>query len=94
MRVLLDTNIIIYREDYGLLNDNLQKLSKNLAKNKVDLLVHPLSESEINRDKNEDRKRIIRSKLGTYLELESPPILEENSSFKIEFLILKMKQLN
>lgn len=82
MRILLDTNIIIYREDFGLVDENLQTLSRLLAENKVDLLVHPMAALDINRDKNEKRRNIIQSKLGNYLKLESPPILEDDSEFR------------
>ena len=53
MRVLLDTNIFIYREDYNVLSPNLSDLLKLFSSIKIEILVHPDSVDEINRDKNE-----------------------------------------
>jgi predicted nucleic acid-binding protein/predicted RNA-binding protein with PUA-like domain len=73
MRVLLDTNIFIYREDYNILSPNLSDLLKLFSAIKIEILVHPDSVDEINRDKNEERKRIMLSKIEAYPQLESPP---------------------
>ena len=67
MRVLLDTNIIIYREDNKTITEEFQKVFNLLSTNKVHLLVHPLAINELKRDKNTERKDIILSKLKSYL---------------------------
>ncbi len=72
MRVLIDTNIFIYREDNNVLPDNLQELLRLLSELKAEILIHPLSVSEIYRDKDEKRKGVILSKIKTYRYLESP----------------------
>jgi len=82
MRILLDTNIIILREDNKILDKNLQLLFDKLNQSKVVILVHPKSLEELERDKNEERKKIALSKARTYTLLDSPPDPSENISFK------------
>ncbi|MCK4757506.1 MAG: hypothetical protein KAS67_03550 [Thermoplasmata archaeon] len=86
MRILLDTNIFIYREDDKVLNDSLQKLLSNLNKLKVELLVHPFSVDEIESDRDEKRRRIMSSKVQAYSILDSPPNPEKDAIF-LESLI-------
>ena len=73
MRILIDTNIFIYREDDHVLSSNLQNVLRMLNSLKVEILLHPESIEEIKRDRNEDRKKVMRSKIHTYPLLESPP---------------------
>lgn len=73
MRVLIDTNIFIDRENYRVLPENLRELLRILNKLGVEILVHPRSIDEIEKDRNEDRKKIALSKIHTYKFLESPP---------------------
>jgi hypothetical protein len=82
MRVLIDTNIIIYREDNKILSQHLQQALSLMASNNVTVVIHPLAVTELNRDKNEDRKEIIQSKLKSYPELDSPPDPELDRSFR------------
>lgn len=89
MRILFDTNIFISREDDKVISDNLQSLLQILGKMKAEILIHPLSIQELNRDTNEERKAIILSKVGSYNLLKSPP----NPSNAHDFLI-KVKQRN
>ena len=81
MRILIDTNIFIYREDDHVLSDDLQKLLKTLHEIKVDLLLHPLSLDDLERDQNKTRKAIIISKIKTYPPLEAPPDPEKDSKY-------------
>ncbi|MCX9025001.1 MAG: hypothetical protein OIN85_02760 [Candidatus Methanoperedens sp.] len=48
---------------------------------RVEILVHPKSFEEIKRDLNEDRKKIVLSKLNTYTLLESPPDQSKDNDF-------------
>lgn len=73
MRVLFDTNVLISRENYHILPENLQELVRILNSLGVVVLVHPRSMDEIKRDRNEERKKIALSKFQTYPLLESPP---------------------
>jgi predicted RNA-binding protein with PUA-like domain len=81
MRILIDTNIFIYREDPNILPENLQKLLRIINENGHVILVHPASIEDIENDKDVTRKKIMKSKLKSYVTLESPPVPDE------EFLI-------
>ncbi len=81
MRVLLDTNICIYREDHAILSNELQTMLRRISKSGAKALVHPLSKAELERDTNEDRRKKIISKVGSYCELASPPDPYDDDSF-------------
>ncbi len=74
MRVLLDTNILISREDDATIEPALQELLQLLNKLNANILVHPASEQDLNNDKNSERREKILSKIRTYNRLESPPV--------------------
>lgn len=74
MRILIDTNILIYREDPAKLSEPLQRLLRIIAENKHSLLVHPASIKDISNDTDLKRREIMISKLKSYPSLESPPI--------------------
>ena len=73
MRILLDTNIIISREDYEVLDEDLNILFKIFNELNVEVLVHPKSSVDLLHDKDRKRKEIILSKFKTYKKLEFPP---------------------
>lgn len=73
MRVLIDTNIFIYREDDHVVPKELSELFRIFTKIKIEVLVHPGSIKELERDKDKERKRKILSKIEAYNILESPP---------------------
>ncbi len=81
MRILIDTNIFIYREDYHIIPENLQKLLKILNTLVAEILIHPKSIEEIHRDLDEDRKRVVSSKINTYASLELPPDPNKDNNF-------------
>lgn len=81
MRILIDTNIFIYRENDHILPENLQVLLKVLNQLEIKLLIHPYSIKEIMGDLNEERKNIALSKLKTYPTLESPPDQNRDTVF-------------
>lgn len=70
MRVLLDTNILIGREDNKIIDQNLQILLRILNKLKINIVLHPKSIEDIKRDKDTKRKKILLSKFKTYNHLE------------------------
>ncbi len=78
MRILIDTNVLILREDPKVLSGELQRLLKVLSENHHTILVHPISITDINHDKDSNRKEIMFSKLGSYPSLASPPIPDAN----------------
>ena len=73
MKVLLDTNILIYREDDRIVPKNLQRLHRTINSQGHEIVVHPLSKKEIQRDSNEERRKKAESKISTYPVLEYPP---------------------
>jgi predicted nucleic acid-binding protein len=81
MRILIDTNIFIYREDDHIIPGNLQKLLKALHTLGTELLVHPKSIEEIRRDSNENRKKVKLSKIAVYPVLELPPNPDKDDNF-------------
>ena len=81
MRVLLDTNIFIYREDDRILTDNLQELLRLLNKIKVEILIHPLSFEELRKDRDKERREVILSKVKAYPILELPPDPIKNKKY-------------
>ncbi len=82
MRILIDTNIIIYREDNSELNKELSELFNVLNENNVQVLVHPASKKDLHNDPNKERRKIIFSKLSTYPQLESPPKPDSDDNFR------------
>lgn len=74
MRILIDTNIFIHLEDNKVMDDSYSKFIRLCATYGHNILVHPSSVEDIERDKDERRKEISLSKLNKYLKLELPPI--------------------
>jgi len=72
-RVLLDTNILIYREDDRVISQAIQELLSVLQKAQAEILIHPLSLDDLRRDRDERRRAVILSKAGTYPVLEAAP---------------------
>jgi len=79
--VLIDTNIFIYREDHKVIPENLRRLLKILNELGVKIFVHPCSIEDIKSDKDENRKKIILSKIATYPKLKSPPDATRDNDF-------------
>lgn len=73
MRILIDTNIFIYREADQVLTENQQTLSRILHEIGALQIVHPLSVSELKKNPNPEKQKIMLSKIRAYLLLESPP---------------------
>jgi hypothetical protein len=81
LRVLLDTNVLIFREDDREIPDSIQRLMRALSQLKADVIIHPASKADIDRDRMEGRKRTMLSKLGTYGYLERAPDPRRDSKF-------------
>lgn len=81
MRILIDTNIFISRENNHVLSDELQTLLKILNNENIEILIHPKSIEEIKKDSNISRKKIALSKLNTYPILEYTPNQNEDDDF-------------
>jgi len=81
MRILIDTNVFIERENYHVIPEKLRELLKMLNILKVEILVHPKSIEEIKRNGNIERRTVSLSKIQTYPLLESPPDPNEDREF-------------
>ncbi len=80
-RILIDTNIIIFREDIKELPKEVQELLKILNRTDNTIVIHPLSLKEIKNDKNVRRREIVLSKVETYQVIESPPNYLSDENF-------------
>lgn len=77
MRVLLDTNLLIGREDPEILREDLGGLLRTLFTNEVTLFVHPGSIRELERDPDTRRRDVTISKARSYPLLEDPPKIDD-----------------
>jgi GNAT superfamily N-acetyltransferase/rRNA-processing protein FCF1 len=74
MRILLDTNILIPLQDsYVALQDNLVNFVRLASLGRHQLLYHPASEVDINRDTNVARRQSTLARLRQYSRLENLP---------------------
>ena len=83
---LIDTNIFIQLEDNQIVEKVFTKFHNLCNETSAVICIHPLSEKEIQKDKDEKRKRRVLSKIGKYKLLESPPTADRitlNKSFGI-----------
>ena len=92
MRVLLDTNIIIGREDNKIIDEDLQILMRIFNQLDIKIILHQKSIEDIERDQDRKRKQIIISKFKTYNLLEDFPDPSDNSKFLS--LVGKPKNVN
>jgi len=78
MRVLLDTNIIIHRENKRMTNYSIGHLFRWLDMLKCDKLIHPLSKNEIARYNYSDPHEAMILKLDAYQEMRTTaPLADE-----------------
>lgn len=73
MRILLDTNLLIGREDPNVLSPTLGRLLQLLNENAVTALIHPASLTELDGDGDPQRRSVILSKVRSYPVLDTPP---------------------
>jgi rRNA-processing protein FCF1 len=81
MRILIDTNIFIYRETDQVLSDDLQNLTKLLSDIGAIVLIHPSSHGEIARIREPEKRKVMLSKVRAYSLLEAPPYPREDDEF-------------
>ncbi len=78
MNILLDTNILIPLEDTSrVLDSSFAELRKLSSEQQHCLYIHPIQLKDINRDKNVERKNIVKSRLAQYTQIKNPPTLSE-----------------
>lgn len=73
MKLLYDTNILIYIQDPKELSPNLQALLTIVREHGHQEFIHPASLKDIENDSNAERRKITLSKLHGYPLLPSPP---------------------
>lgn len=82
MRILLDTNILILRENNHVIPENLSQMMNLInGLEKVSIWVHPLSIQEIKKDKNLERQSVNLSKINGYAILETYPDYTQDKEF-------------
>ena len=73
IRVLLDINIIVYRESDNVFKDNIGELYHIIDNNpEMIKFVHPASVEELKQNKYNDKRKILSERLKSYNELERP----------------------
>lgn len=84
MNVLLDTNILIPLEDTSkLLVPSFAELRRLSAEQHHCLYIHPIQLEDIKRDSNQERQKIVLSRLGQYSQIENPPVLSNEECHKL-----------
>lgn len=81
MKILLDTNILIQRENNTVVPDNIAQLIKIMGELNYKTCIHPLSISEIRKDGNVSRREVNLSKLSSYPTLDGYPNYLEDAEF-------------
>lgn len=75
MNILIDTNILIPLEDTsGVLDSHLATFAKLCSAQKHSLFLHPSQKDDLERDNNDERKKILLSREKRYQILENPPV--------------------
>ena len=78
MKVLLDTNIVIHRENVKVTNPSIGLLFYWLDKLHYDKYVHPWSVEELKRYKDKNMQELYKTKLPAYTILKSISVPQEN----------------
>jgi len=81
MRVLIDTNVLIHREDDKTVPRDLQRLLETLNRLRISVLVHPASLQDLRRDTKLVRSNVLQSKFRSYEQLSRPPDYRTNRAF-------------
>jgi len=81
MKILLDTNIIIQREEDEVLSKDLALLLRFLSELKFEIYVHPSSVEELKHDSNIERQKKTISKIRAYNSINSPPKPDNNQEY-------------
>ena len=83
MRILLDTNIFIPLEDSSIpLSKQIAELNR-IVSGKHELLIHPDTKRDINRDKDQKRKQKFIERIKKYNPLNTPPFLDKETEIKL-----------
>lgn len=79
IKILLDTNLLIYREDHSVIDDKVLELTKILYdSNKYKIVAHPMTIEDISHIKDSNDREIFYSKVKVYETIERPPKATED----------------
>ncbi|MGA8378249.1 MAG: PIN domain-containing protein [Methanoregula sp.] len=81
MHLLVDTNILIYREDDRIISQNVRDLFELLQEIPVEIFIHPESVADVHRDRDARRREVMLSKIETYRQLQHPPSAAGDEEF-------------
>lgn len=74
INILLDTNMLIYREDNRIIEKEIAELTRNLYDSEdFKIVIHPKSIEEAYKNQNKEQRDIFLSKLSTYPQIDKPP---------------------
>ena len=74
---LLDTNVLIQFEDNRFLSEEDALLLRN-SSGKISFYIHPIQIRDINKDRNEKRRELLKTRIRRYSELKTDLVLDEN----------------
>ncbi len=73
-KILLDTNMFIYLEDYAVTEDKVVTLTKRLFdSDQYKIVIHPKTKEEILKISDSEKRAIFSSKISVYREIKSAP---------------------
>lgn len=79
IKILLDTNLLIYREDHSIVDERVLELTKILYdSNKYKIVIHPSTLDDLSRIKNANEREIFYSKVKIYNIIERPPKVNDD----------------
>ncbi len=74
IKILLDTNLLIYREDHSIVDERVLELTKILYdSNKYKIVIHPSTLEDLSHIKNSNERNILYSKVKIYNIIDRPP---------------------
>lgn len=73
VKVLIDTNVFIYREESEILPEAHRELERSLNESDATVYMHPLSVREVRNDPDDRRRKRAESRVETYPVVEYPP---------------------
>ncbi|MGN1341768.1 MAG: EVE domain-containing protein [Bacilli bacterium] len=79
IKILLDTNLLIYREDHSIIDEKVLELTKVLYdSNKYKIVIHPATIEDLSHIKDSNDRDIFYSKVKIYNIIEKPPKATDN----------------
>lgn len=82
MKVLIDSNVFIAREESDILSEELRTVLREVKEKYGGPWVHPESVNEVINDPNEERRQEAQSRIESYPKLEYPERPSPNSDFR------------